>query len=154
MKNRPEKFSTVESAIEWAIKNGSIRNSESAAISIPPQLTEINFDGRTEFRWRTSLLDSSNHWEGWFTGLSELYLAQPCPKLLLLVSADRLDKPLLIAQMQGKIQIQLIKESTHQIMEDKPEETAKILSDFIQRHQLIKRIEQIEIINRKNNNSN
>jgi protein phosphatase methylesterase 1 len=41
------------------------------------------------------------YWEGWFKGLSKLFLSTRMPKLLLLAGIDRLDKELTIAQMQG-----------------------------------------------------
>jgi protein phosphatase methylesterase 1 len=39
--------------------------------------------------------------EDWFKGLSEKFLASKAGKLLLLAGTDRLDKPLMIGQMQG-----------------------------------------------------
>ena len=41
------------------------------------------------------------YWEGWFKGLSKMFLSSRIPKLLLLAGIDRLDKELTIAQMQG-----------------------------------------------------
>jgi protein phosphatase methylesterase 1 len=152
---RPKSFPSLCSAVEWAIQSGAIKQLKAATLSIPSQLRqEKEADGRLSYRWRTDLLSSISHWEGWFVGLSELALTLHCPKLLLLVSSDRLDKTMLIAQMQGKIQIQLMKDSSHQIMEDRPDECAAIVRDFIHKHQLVKRIQQVEELQRKTQKSN
>ena len=41
--------------------------------------------------------------EDWFKGLSGKFLASRAGKLLLLAGTDRLDKPLMIGQMQGSL---------------------------------------------------
>jgi len=55
---------------------------------------------------------------GWFQGLSNLFLTTPVPRLLLLAGTDRLDKPLMIGQMQGKFQTQILPQCGHAIQED------------------------------------
>jgi hypothetical protein len=52
--------------------------------------------------WRTDLGATEPYWRGWFTGLSSKFLGCKTAKLLLLAGADRLDKELMVAQMQGK----------------------------------------------------
>jgi protein phosphatase methylesterase 1 len=42
--------------------------------------------------------------EDWFKGLSGKFLGSRAGKLLLLAGTDRLDKPLMIGQMQGILQ--------------------------------------------------
>jgi protein phosphatase methylesterase 1 len=39
--------------------------------------------------WRTPLSVSRPHWEGWYRGLSDTFLALPVPKMLLLAGTDR-----------------------------------------------------------------
>ena len=41
------------------------------------------------------------HGPGWYAGLSAKFLSVPAAKLLILAGPDRLDKPLMIGQMQG-----------------------------------------------------
>ncbi|XP_072302512.1 protein phosphatase methylesterase 1 isoform X2 [Eucyclogobius newberryi] len=53
------------------------------------------------FTWRVDLSKTEKYWEGWFRGLSALFLTCSVPKLLLLAGVDRLDKDLTIGQMQG-----------------------------------------------------
>ena len=50
--------------------------------------------------WRTPLASTAQYWEGWYAGLSQLFLACRAPKLLLLADTDRLDRDLMVAQMQ------------------------------------------------------
>ena len=47
-------------------------------------------------------METERHWQGWFEGLSQLFLSIPVPKMLILAGVDRLDKQLTIAQMQGE----------------------------------------------------
>lgn len=42
---------------------------------------------------------------GWFTGLSSKFLSARTARLLVLAGAERLDKELMIGQMQGKFQL-------------------------------------------------
>ena len=51
--------------------------------------------------WRTDLSATSDYWENWFGGMSSKFLSARGGKLLLLAGTDRLDKELMIGQMQG-----------------------------------------------------
>lgn len=51
--------------------------------------------------WRTNLAETKPFWEDWFVGLSRKFLEARGGKLLLLAGTDRLDKELMIGQMQG-----------------------------------------------------
>ncbi|KNZ61743.1 protein phosphatase methylesterase 1 [Puccinia sorghi] len=59
-------------------------------------------EGGSRFEWITDLRQSQPHWEGWFRGLSGKFLVQKTARLLVLAGTDRLDKELMIGQMQGK----------------------------------------------------
>lgn len=101
-----------------------VKNKAAAQVSLPSQLIErIDATGAQEFVWRTDLKRSQPHWEGimllhfscsvaqktnatmidWFTGLSEKFLSMPCGRLLVLAGTERLDKPMMIGQMQGML---------------------------------------------------
>ncbi|KPP66049.1 protein phosphatase methylesterase 1-like, partial [Scleropages formosus] len=67
------------------------------------------------------LAKTEKYWDGWFRGLSALFLSCPVPKLLLLAGVDRLDKDLTIGQMQGKFQMQVLPQCGHAVHEDAPE---------------------------------
>uniref|UniRef100_A0A8C8EWY0 Protein phosphatase methylesterase 1 n=1 Tax=Oncorhynchus tshawytscha TaxID=74940 RepID=A0A8C8EWY0_ONCTS len=62
----------------------------------------------TLYTWQIDLSKTEKYWEGWFSGLSALFLSCPVPKLLLLAGVDRLDKDLTIGQMQGEDGLRLM----------------------------------------------
>ncbi|KAH9160979.1 hypothetical protein LEN26_001634 [Aphanomyces euteiches] len=128
--NRPSHFTSEEEAIQWSLRSGAVRNAESARVSIPSQ---IRLDSDGIFAWRTNLFSSAQYWNGWFTGISEMFLNVSIPKLLLLAGTDRLDTALTRGQMQGKFQLRLMYGSGHVIQEDCPERTAEALLEFCAR---------------------
>lgn len=109
--------------------------------------------------WRTDLAATQPFWENWFVGLSKKFLGARGGKLLLLAGTDRLDKELMIGQMQGmwsqfwltakstgaksqpyldtktgKYQLQVFPEAGHFVHEDQAEKTAMVLADFYRRN--------------------
>jgi pimeloyl-ACP methyl ester carboxylesterase len=130
LQNRPDHFQSLEEAIEWSISSGTLRNLESAKVSIPTQLIKKE----EKYYWRTDLFKSEQYWEGWFTGLSKIFLSTKVVKLLILAGTDRLDKDLTIGQMQGKFQLVLLPSCGHAIQEDDPKKTAEALILFKQRY--------------------
>ena len=73
---------------------------------MPPLLLQSPDPARTTaathvWTWRTDLSATKPFWENWFVGLSKKFLEAPGGKLLLLAGTDRLDRDLLIGQMQG-----------------------------------------------------
>ena len=67
-------------------------------------------------------------------GLSKKFLDAKGGKLLLLAGTDRLDKDLMIGQMQGKYQLQVFPEAGHFIHEDQAAKTAMVVADFYRRN--------------------
>ena len=53
---------------------------------------------------------------------------------MILAGTDRLDKELMIGQMQGKFQLTVIPEAGHFVQEDVPEKTATLLAEFFKRN--------------------
>lgn len=136
---RTRSFSTLQRAIRYVVKSGLVRNPESARLSVPAQL---RFDhGRRCWVWRTNLERTQPFWHGWFNGLSETFVSAAVPKLLILANVNRLDKPLMIAQMQGKFQNIVITAAGHAIHEDQPEQTAAAIEDFLDRNMLVDEID-------------
>uniref|UniRef100_A0A3Q2G698 Protein phosphatase methylesterase 1 n=1 Tax=Cyprinodon variegatus TaxID=28743 RepID=A0A3Q2G698_CYPVA len=84
------------------------------------------------YTWRVELSKTEKYWDGWFRGLSALFLSCSVPKLLLL-AVDRLDKDLTIGQMQ-KFQMQVLPQCGHAVHEDAPEKVADALAAFMVRH--------------------
>ncbi|TIA86985.1 hypothetical protein E3P99_03476 [Wallemia hederae] len=130
VKNNPDSFATLSDAIAWHVNNKVIRNAESARVSVPSMVLERN--GRWE--WRTDLLRSEPYWSDWFNGLSTKFISAKAAKLLVLAGADKLDTPLMIAQMQGKFQLSVVQNVGHCLQEDDPARVADILYAFYDRY--------------------
>ncbi|KAJ1851111.1 Protein phosphatase methylesterase 1 [Coemansia sp. RSA 2703] len=130
---RPQAFGSVQSAIKWHIDSESIQNLESARLSVPSLVTKMP-DADT-WTWRTELLPTEKYWRGWYTGLSKTFVSAPTAKLLVLAGSDRLDKELLIAQMQGKFQLELLPAAGHTIQEDLPNRVGDTVVSFWRRNQ-------------------
>jgi protein phosphatase methylesterase 1 len=54
---------------------------------------------------------------GWFTGLSSRFLSVRAARLLVLAGTDRLDKELMIGQMMGKFQMEVVPGVGHMLHE-------------------------------------
>lgn len=134
LSNRMQYFPTPEKAIEWSIKGGSLRNIESARVSIPGTLKYD--ESKKCYIHRARLEETEQYWRGWYEGLSEKFLSCPVPKLLLLAGTDRLDRALTIGQMQGKFQMVVVRHTGHTIQEDVPEEFATLVLNFISRNRI------------------
>lgn len=125
----PKQFKSIESAIDWQLSGNGIRNRESAVVSVPGILKKVE-DGSTSYTWRLNLRRTQPFWSDWFTGLSKGFLTVPAARMLILAGEDRLDKDLMIGQMQGKYQLVVFSNSGHFIQEDEPENTALTLIEF------------------------
>ncbi|XP_038994489.1 protein phosphatase methylesterase 1-like isoform X2 [Hibiscus syriacus] len=134
LSGRMQHFSSIEKAIEWSVRGGSLRNIDSARVSIP---TTLKYDDSKKcYVYRTRLEQTEQYWRGWYDGLSEKFLSSPVPKLLLLAGTDRLDRALTIGQMQGKFQMVVVRHTGHAIQEDVPEEFAALILNFIARNRI------------------
>ncbi|CAD6586450.1 MAG: Protein with carboxyl methyl esterase activity [Alectoria sarmentosa] len=134
LSTRPKSFPSIASGIEWHTRSRTIRNSTSARISVPSLLRREPSNASNQWTWRTDLAATQPYWEGWFAGLSRKFLDAKGGKLLLLAGTDRLDKELMIGQMQGKYQLQVFPEAGHFIHEDQAEKTAMVVADFYRRN--------------------
>ncbi|KAI9836174.1 MAG: Protein phosphatase methylesterase 1 [Sclerophora amabilis] len=136
LSTRPSGFPSIAAGIDWHLRSRTIRNTTSARTSVPAllQQTLAPESPSNSWIWRTDLASTQPFWEDWFTGLSKKFLEAKGGKLLLLAGTDRLDKELMIGQMQGKYQLQVFPEAGHFIHEDMPEKTATILVDFFRRN--------------------
>lgn len=128
--SRPPSFASLEAGIEWHVRSRTIRDVESARASVPSLLTSIN--GR--WTWKTDLTRTEQWWQEWFTGMSKLFLQGRAAKALILAGADRLDKELMVGQMQGKFQLTVLPEAGHFIQEDVPERMASLAIEFFRRN--------------------
>lgn len=117
--NRPTLFASPQVAVQWARSTQLVKNTQSARISIPSQIRQRESDpNQGSWEWKLDLIKTEPFWHGWFEGLSSAFLSAPCPRLLVLAGTDRLDKTLLIGQMQGKFRLELLPQAGHCIQED------------------------------------
>ena len=98
-----------------------------------PTFLNTSFGVSGAWLWRTPLKESSKYWEGWYTGLSTAFLNLKVPKILILAGTDRLDRELLMGQMQGKFQLVLLSRAGHAVHEDESGEVAAAVAGFIKR---------------------
>ncbi|GKV12413.1 hypothetical protein SLEP1_g23554 [Rubroshorea leprosula] len=64
LSNRMQHFLSVEKAIEWSVKGGSLRNIDSARVSIPSTLKYD--DSRKCYVHRARLEETEQYWRGWY----------------------------------------------------------------------------------------
>uniref|UniRef100_A0A914W4J7 Protein phosphatase methylesterase 1 n=1 Tax=Plectus sambesii TaxID=2011161 RepID=A0A914W4J7_9BILA len=165
LRGRPSHFESVEAAIEWCVKTGTVRNVRAARVSMPAQVqpstappgsvlndmveeregeeeeaSSTPAAASTVCEWRIDLLQSEQYWTGWFKGLSQLFLGVPAPKLLILAGVDRLDKDLTVGQMQGKFQMIVLPKVGHAVHEDSPDRLADAITTFCVRNKFCEAI--------------
>ncbi|ODQ77428.1 hypothetical protein BABINDRAFT_54304 [Babjeviella inositovora NRRL Y-12698] len=136
LKTRPKQFASLDMAIKWHLRTNLLHNFRSAQISVPAILSRDASEG---YCWRTRLEDTEPYWSSWFQGLSSRFVAQTpsLAKLLILAGQDKLDKELMIGQMQGKYQLVVFQDSGHFIQEDCVSKTAITLVEFSKRNDLL-----------------
>jgi len=140
LNSRPVGFDSVSDAIEWHITAHQIRNITSARVSVPSLVIptpEPRGRGARAFTWRTPLRTTGPYWEGWFRGLSAAFLAARTARLLVLAGTDRLDRELMIGQMQGKFQLVVVPNTGHMLHEDDPVTLAQTLVEFWRRNERV-----------------
>eukprot|EP01016_Furgasonia_blochmanni_P052478 TRINITY_DN8372_c0_g1_i1.p1 TRINITY_DN8372_c0_g1~~TRINITY_DN8372_c0_g1_i1.p1 ORF type:complete len:491 (-),score=118.50 TRINITY_DN8372_c0_g1_i1:17-1366(-) len=144
----PPVFKTIDSAIQWSVKSGTIKNLESARVSVPAQLVErFSKDGKPNgYGWKVNLLDSQSHWIGWFKGLTQSFLNIRVPKLLVLAGSDRMDPELTIAQMQGKFRLVLFNNVGHAIQEDDPLAFSKACYGMLYKFKIPLSLKELELM--------
>lgn len=106
LSSRPTGFASVQAGIDWHIRSRTIRNSVSARTSVPALLAlDEGSASSRPWKWRTDLATTEPFWSDWFVGLSKKFLEAKGGKMLILAGTDRLDKELIIGQMQGEFLI-------------------------------------------------
>ncbi|EGO24925.1 hypothetical protein SERLADRAFT_370151 [Serpula lacrymans var. lacrymans S7.9] len=136
LNSRPDGFDSLEEAVEWHVNTNLIRNPNSARVSIPAVFVPSSSDSSLvpAYQWRTPLRSTASYWSSWFTGLSNKFLAAKAARILILAGTDRLDKELMIGQMQGKFQMEVLANVGHMLHEDDPTRLAEILVEFWKRN--------------------
>ncbi|KAG8630403.1 hypothetical protein KVT40_002022 [Elsinoe batatas] len=138
--SRPLRFGSVGEAVDWHLRSRVVRRGESAGVTVPGLLVRVpqgkggEGPGEEGWGWRTDLVRTQGFWEGWFAGMSGRFLAGRAAKALVLAGTDRLDKELMVGQMQGKFQLTVLPEAGHFLHEDVPEKMASLSVEFFRRN--------------------
>ncbi|PNX97278.1 protein phosphatase methylesterase 1-like [Trifolium pratense] len=64
LSNRMQHFSSIEKAIEWSVRAGTLRNVDSARVSVPATIKYD--DSRKCYVYRTELEKTEQYWKGWY----------------------------------------------------------------------------------------
>ncbi|KAH9941336.1 Alpha/Beta hydrolase protein [Amylocystis lapponica] len=134
---RREGFDSQEDAIEWHVRTNVIRNPDSARVSIPGTIVPGPADSPWAYIWRTPLRLTAPYWTNWFTGLSSKFLSARAARLLVLAGTERLDRALMIGQMQGKFQLEVMQGVGHMLHEDDPTHLAEVIVEFWRRNERV-----------------
>ncbi|KPA84609.1 hypothetical protein ABB37_01135 [Leptomonas pyrrhocoris] len=136
LKRRPSYFPAVDDAVAWFLHFGGMQSAQGAAVSVPPLLKQNPTTG--QWHWRTDLHKMEAVWGGWFKGLDDAFVSLPCAKMLCTANAERLDKALTVAQMQGKFQFEVIGNGCgHYVMDDATATLAAKVRRFVKRNELL-----------------
>lgn len=136
LKKRPNYFPEREDAVAWFLHLGGMQSPQGAAVSVPPLLKRNPETGL--WHWRTDLRKMEGVWGGWFKGLDEAFVSLPCAKMLCTANAERLDKALTVAQMQGKFQFEIIGNGCgHHVMDDATATLAAKVRRFVKRNEVL-----------------
>lgn len=130
--SRPSSFPSKEAAVTWHLRSRTLRSHESAAVSVPPLLSPSSTSDAHV--WKTDLQSTAPWWQDWFTGMSSRFLQGRGAKLLILAGTDRLDKELMVGQMQGKFQLVVVPEAGHFVQEDAAAKVADVVGEFFKRN--------------------
>lgn len=140
IKEIPKSFATLDDATKWTLTSSHSHHNPQAAskqiASIKDSLASQMYfnEDSNRFEWIVDLSTMQDFWNSWFDGLTKNFLKFPGSRLLVLADTDYMDREMIIAQMQGKFQLVIVRESGHAIQEDRPIELAECLVELIQKH--------------------
>lgn len=120
--HRPRSFASLEEATAKA-------RGPAGKLSLADQLCKQG-DGR--WTWKADLEAMRPFWPAWFAGQDERFLRVGCPRLLI-TSDVELSRLLLVGQMQGRFQLLRVRDSSHMLHEECPEQLSSTVTAFIKR---------------------
>lgn len=142
----PKSFKDFKFALKWTLSSShSHHNAQAASKQIEgieqSLKSQLKFNNETgNYEWISDLSLMKSFWDSWFKGLTNNFLKFPGSRLLILADTDYMDKEMIVAQMQGKFQLAIVRGSGHAIQEDKPEELAENVDGMIQKHLKLSKI--------------
>lgn len=121
LRQRPKNFLSLQSAINYHLNTGTLKNAASAHISVPYCL-----NGNLE--WKVDLLTQAPYWKQWFEGMNAGFEQFEGGKMMIFSDYDRVNPE---QQRTSKYPIHILSESGHNVHEDEPNKTAKHLNLFV-----------------------
>lgn len=134
----PRSFASIDEALKWALYGAhshhcpGTKANDFIRASIQSQLKLNSETGRLE--WIADLSAMQPFWADWFVGLTENFLSFSGSRMLVLAGTDYMDRSMTVAQMQGKFQLVVVRDSGHAIQEDQPAELARPIASMIEKH--------------------
>ncbi len=132
----PKNFVNFDAALKWSLQGThshhfpGCRPNDFIKSSLKSQLVERN--GRLE--WIADLSAMQPFWNDWFVGLTDNFLSFGGSRMLVLAGTDYMDRKMTVAQMQGKFQLVVVRESGHVIQEDQPADLSHPIASMIEKH--------------------
>ncbi|KAH9443539.1 hypothetical protein Pst134EA_032769 [Puccinia striiformis f. sp. tritici] len=132
--SRPSTFNSPTECIKYHLDSHTIRNLDSARISVPSLIRKRSSPSSTNPDSEIQKGSDGACFE-WVTDLKVVnhigkFLCQKTARLLVLAGTDRLDKELMMGQMQGKYQLVVLANVGHCVHEDDPVKLAELLINF------------------------
>lgn len=151
IKEIPKSFENLQSAFEWSFSTlnshthhcpltnfhskpwiiEGIKKSLRSQLKLKLKTTNSNSES---LEWITDLSKMESFWNSWFNGLTKNFIKFPGSRILVLADTDYMDREMIVAQMQGKFQLSVIRQCGHAIQEDRPDELAVHIDGMIQKH--------------------
>lgn len=139
LRKKPLMFSSEDALVSWMLSSHTLSSKPAALFQAPgliygPQHPKSG-------RVIADLINSNDNWRNWFIGLNDNFLGKFSGyKLLFIGGMEKLDKETEIAHMQGKLSIEVIPNSGHNLHEDDPNTVAFYFIKYLRRMHLSRKL--------------
>ncbi|EFO63765.1 Protein phosphatase methylesterase-1 [Giardia lamblia P15] len=139
LRKKPLVFSSEEALVNWLLSSHTLSSRSSALFQAPGLIHGSQHP--SPGRIIADLINSNDNWRDWFVGLNDNFLSKyPGYKLLFIGGMEKLDKETEIAHMQGKLSIEVVPNSGHNLHEDNPNTVAFYFIKYLRRMHLSKKL--------------
>ena len=139
LRKKPLTFSSEEALVNWLLSSHTLCSRSSALFQAPGLIHGPNHPKSGGVI--ADLINSNDNWRNWFIGLNDNFLGKyPGYKLLFIGGMEKLDKETEIAHMQGKLSIEVVPNSGHNLHEDDPNTVAFYFIKYLRRMHLSKKL--------------
>lgn len=139
LRKKPLTFSSEDALVNWILSSHTLSSRASALFQAPGLIYGPSHP--KSGRVIADLINSNDNWRNWFIGLNDNFLGKFSGyKLLFIGGMEKLDKETEIAHMQGKLSIEVIPNSGHNLHEDDPNTVAFYFIKYLRRMHLSKKL--------------